>query len=44
LPIVDGALIFDNSIGKNILLAQKTIDGQLNIIDKIKFNELKNQK
>jgi predicted ABC-type ATPase len=44
LPIVDGALIFDNSIGKHILLAQKTIDGQLNIIDKIKFNELKNQK
>ncbi len=43
LPIVDGALIFDNSIGKHMLLAQKTIDGKLNIIDTIKFNELKNK-
>jgi predicted ABC-type ATPase len=44
LPIVDGALIFDNSNGKHELLAEKTIDGQLNIIDSIKFNELKNIK
>jgi predicted ABC-type ATPase len=41
LPIVDGALIFDNSVGKHELLAQKTIDGHLNIIDEIKFKELK---
>ncbi len=44
LPIVDGAIIFDNSNGKHELLAEKTIDGQLNIIDSIKFNELKNIK
>lgn len=41
LPIVDGALIFDNSEGKHELLAQKTIDGNLTIIDETKFNELK---
>jgi predicted ABC-type ATPase len=44
LPIVDGAIIFDNSNGKHELLAEKTVDGQLNIIDSIKFNELKNIK
>ena len=41
LPIVDGALIFDNSNGRHELLAEKTVDGQLNIIDETKFNELK---
>ena len=41
LPIVDGAFIFDNSNGKHEILARKTIDGQLTIIDKFKFNELK---
>lgn len=41
LPIVDGVLIFDNSEGKHDLLAQKTIDGQLNIINKLKFESLK---
>lgn len=41
LPIVDGALIFDNSEGRHELLAQKTIDGNLNIIDEEKFNKLK---
>lgn len=41
LPIVDGALIFDNSEGKHELLAQKTIDNKLTILDEIKFNELK---
>jgi predicted ABC-type ATPase len=40
-PIVDGLLIFDNSEGKHELLAIKTIDGQLNIIDELKFNKLK---
>ncbi|MEO6901761.1 MAG: zeta toxin family protein [Bacteroidia bacterium] len=44
LPIVDGTLIFDNSNGKHELLAEKTIDGRLNIIDHVKFNELKNTK
>ena len=41
LPIVDGALIFDNSEGQHELLAQKTIDGKLTIIDERKFIELK---
>jgi len=41
LPIVDGALIFDNSIGKHELLANRTVDGQLNIFKEIRFNELK---
>jgi predicted ABC-type ATPase len=40
-PIVDGLLIFDNSEGKHELLAFKTIDGQLNIIDELKFKNLK---
>ncbi len=41
LPIVDGALLFDNSVGKHEIIAFKTIDGYLNIIDKQKFNQLK---
>ena len=41
LPIVDGALIFDNSIGKHQLLAQKTIDGNFKIMNEPKFNQLK---
>lgn len=41
LSIVDGLLIFDNSEGKHKLLAIKTIDGQLKIIDKFKFEKLK---
>ncbi len=41
LPIVDGALIFDNSNGKHELLAQKTIDENLIITDQLKFNALK---
>ena len=41
LPIVDGALIFDNSFGKPELLASKIVDEQLKIIEENKFNELK---
>lgn len=41
LPIVDGALIFDNSEGKYELLADKQIDGLLNIVNQEKFNLLK---
>lgn len=41
LPIVDGALIFDNSEGKHELLADKQIDGLLNVINVEKFNLLK---
>ena len=42
LPIVDGALIFDNSEGIHELLADKQIDGVLNILNQEKFNLLKN--
>jgi predicted ABC-type ATPase len=41
LPIVDGALIFDNSSGRHELLAYKTIDGQLTVVNTLKFDELK---
>lgn len=41
LPIVDGALIFDNSAGKHELLADKQIDNLLNITNQEKFNLLK---
>jgi predicted ABC-type ATPase len=42
LSIVDGALIFDNSEGQHELLADKQIDGILNIKNQMKFNLLKN--
>jgi predicted ABC-type ATPase len=41
LSIVDGALIFDNSLGKHILIARKTINKELEILDSSKFNLLK---
>ena len=41
LPIVDGALIFDNSFGKHVLIARKTIRKELEIIDNSKFTLLK---
>lgn len=41
LPIVDGAMIFDNSKEKHELLAKKQIDGQLNITEQEKFNLLR---
>ncbi len=43
LPIVDGAFIFDNSEGHHDLIAEKQLNGILNIIKKEKFNQLKNQ-
>lgn len=43
LPIVDGALIFDNSYGKHELIAQKTVDIHIDMINERKFNELKNK-
>lgn len=42
LPIVDGALLLDNSEGKHKLIAQQTINQKLTIFDKDKFNKLKN--
>ncbi|WP_261376677.1 zeta toxin family protein [Gillisia sp. Hel_I_86] len=41
LPIVDGALIFDNSYGKHELIAQKTVDNHIDVINDKKFKELK---
>jgi predicted ABC-type ATPase len=41
LPIVDGLLVFDNSHGRHELLATKTIDGQISIINELKFKKLK---
>jgi predicted ABC-type ATPase len=41
LKIVDGAFIFDNSNGRHELFAQKTVDGELTIIDSVKFDQLK---
>ncbi|WP_395627554.1 zeta toxin family protein [Daejeonella sp.] len=41
LPIVDGAMIFDNSEGKHELLADKQMHNSLNIVNQTKFNLLK---
>lgn len=41
LPVVHGALLFDNSFGKPLLIAQKTIEGGLIIYEENKFNEIK---
>ncbi len=41
LSIVDGLLIFDNSEGEHQLIADKQIDGILNIANQEKFNLLK---
>lgn len=41
LPIIDGAFIFDNSFGRHELIAQKLSEENLTVIDKIKFNKLK---
>lgn len=41
LPIIDGALIFDNSAGKHELLAEKKIDGLLTIFNEQTFKLMK---
>tara|TARA_R110000868_G_C10763726_1_gene754141 strand:+ start:260 stop:847 length:588 start_codon:yes stop_codon:yes gene_type:complete len=41
LPIIDYAMVFDNSFGKHELIAQKFTNEDLMVIDKIKFNKLK---
>ncbi len=41
LPILNQVLIFDNSEGNHKLIAEKSINDILNIIDIEKFNELK---
>lgn len=40
-PIMDGTLIFDNSEGQHELLADRNIDGLLNIVNQEKYNLLK---
>lgn len=42
MPIVDGALIFDNSEGIHELIADKKIDGILQIYKEEKYNLIKN--
>ncbi len=42
VPILDGLMIFDNSEGKHKLIAQKTINGNFEIINEHTFSELKN--
>ncbi len=42
LPIVDEAMIFDNSIGEFELIAEKTIDTPLLILNQTKFNNIQN--
>lgn len=41
LPIVDGVFIFDNSFGKHELIAERKVDGKLQVIEAAKFYELK---
>lgn len=41
LPIIDGALIFDNSYGKHDLIAHKMGTDSLEIVDQNKFKKLK---
>jgi len=43
LPIVDEGLIFDNSELKPELIAQKSINLELSILNEVKFTQLKNQ-
>ena len=42
LPIVDEAMLFDNSEGKHDLIAEKTLDSEIDILNQNKFEKLKN--
>lgn len=42
LPIVDEVMIFDNSEGKHELIAEKTLDSKIDVLNQIKFGKLKN--
>jgi len=42
LPIVDEVMIFDNSEGKHDLIAEKTFDSEIDILNQLKFDKLKN--
>ncbi len=41
LPIVDEVMIFDNSEGKHDLMAEKIYDSEIDVLNGIKFNQLK---
>lgn len=41
LPIVDEVMIFDNSEGKHDLMAEKTLDSEIDVLNQIKFDKLK---
>ncbi|TAM92951.1 MAG: zeta toxin [Chitinophagaceae bacterium] len=41
LPVVDNALIFDNSFTKPLLIAKKDINAEINVIDNTKFGLIK---
>jgi predicted ABC-type ATPase len=41
IPLVDFVVIFDNSEGKQSLIAQKTHDAEMFVVDESKFNKLK---
>ncbi len=40
--LVDEAMIFDNSYGKPELIAEKTLESEITVLNEIKFNNLKN--
>ena len=42
LPIVDELLVFDNSDGNIVLMAEKLLDSGISILDEEKFIKLKN--
>ena len=42
LPIADEIMIFDNSEGKHILIAKKSLETEIDIFNEPKFNQLKN--
>jgi predicted ABC-type ATPase len=43
IPIVDEVMIFDNSYGKPELIAEKTLETEIAILNEIKFDKLKKQ-
>ncbi len=43
LPIVDDIQIFDNSEGRHELIAEKTIDSDMDLLNPVKFNQLISQ-
>ena len=43
LSVVDEVLIYDNSGGKPELIAEKTLESEITILNDVKFNKLKKQ-